>query len=106
MPQRQAEREARAALELAPSAAAEQGTRSLMALVARELGGPVRMAALLDEQTLRIDIGETPLSVTASLGVAEYRPGEALEALIDRACIRPRSAAGTESSWRTAMRKI
>lgn len=185
-----------ARLAIAPSAAAEQGTRSLMALVARELGGPVRIAALLEEQerlatldplttlrnrrafsdavrselqrcqryelplclilldldhfkaindgrghaagdrvlsavgvllantlrtpdvagrwggeefvialtntaapnavslaervrsavqALRIDIGEPPLSVTASIGVAEYRPGEALEALIDRA---------------------
>jgi two-component system, cell cycle response regulator len=37
-------------LALAPSPACEADTPHLVALVARELGGPVRMAALMDEQ--------------------------------------------------------
>jgi two-component system, cell cycle response regulator len=37
-------------LALAPSGSAEQETRALMALIARELGGPVRIAGLMDEQ--------------------------------------------------------
>jgi diguanylate cyclase (GGDEF)-like protein len=37
-------------LALAPSAASESNTSALFGLVARELGGPVRMAALVDEQ--------------------------------------------------------
>lgn len=37
-------------LALAPGAASERDTEHLVALVARELGGPVRIAALMDEQ--------------------------------------------------------
>jgi len=37
-------------LAIAPGAASERDTEQLVALVARELGGPVRIAALMDEQ--------------------------------------------------------
>jgi len=39
-------------LALAPSASNDRDTEQLVALVARELGGPVRIAALMDEQKL------------------------------------------------------
>jgi two-component system, cell cycle response regulator len=39
-------------LAIAPGAASERDTEQLVALVARELGGPVRIAALMDEQKL------------------------------------------------------
>jgi two-component system, cell cycle response regulator len=36
-------------------------------------------------QDLKIEHAGVPIGITASLGIAEYRPGETLEALIDRA---------------------
>jgi two-component system cell cycle response regulator len=39
-------------LALAPGTASERDTEQLVALVARELGGPVRIAALMDQQEL------------------------------------------------------
>jgi two-component system cell cycle response regulator len=63
------------------------GEEFVLALTSTALAGAAQLAERLRTavRELQIAVSGEALSVSASLGVAEYRPGEPLEALVDRA---------------------